>query len=50
MPYWLNVYLLRICTNPYALTDVSKEVVLEENTEKSKYMLMSRHQNSGRKL
>jgi hypothetical protein len=29
------------------LTDASKEVGLEVNAEKSKYMLLSRHQNAG---
>jgi hypothetical protein len=29
------------------LTDASKEIVLEVNAEKTKYMLLSRHQNSG---
>jgi hypothetical protein len=29
------------------LTDNSKEVCLEVNTEKTKYMLLSRHQNAG---
>jgi hypothetical protein len=28
-------------------TDVSKETGVEVNTEKSKYMLLSRHQNAG---
>lgn len=49
MPYWLNVYLLHMCMNQYALTDASKEVVPEVNTEKSKYLLRSRHQNPERK-
>jgi hypothetical protein len=29
------------------LSDTSKEVGLEVNTEKTKYMLLSRHQNAG---
>jgi hypothetical protein len=29
------------------LIDASKEVGLEVDTEKSKYMLLSRHQNAG---
>jgi hypothetical protein len=29
------------------LIDASKEVGLDVNTEKTKYMLLSRHQNSG---
>jgi hypothetical protein len=33
--------------NMETLTDTSKEVRLEVNTEKTKYMLLSRHQNAG---
>jgi hypothetical protein len=33
--------------NTKTLIDVSKEVGLEVNTEKIKYMLLSRHQNEG---
>jgi hypothetical protein len=33
--------------NTQTLTDASKEVGLEVNTEKIKYMLLSRHQNAG---
>jgi hypothetical protein len=33
--------------NTETLTDSSKEVGLEVNTEKTKYMLLSHHQNSG---
>jgi L-lysine 2,3-aminomutase len=33
--------------NTQTLIDASKEVGLEVNTEKTKYMLLSRHQNSG---
>jgi hypothetical protein len=33
--------------NTETLTDASKEAGLEENTEKTKYMLLSRHQNAG---
>jgi hypothetical protein len=33
--------------NTDALTDTRKEVGLEENTEKAKYMLLSCHQNAG---
>jgi hypothetical protein len=33
--------------NTETLIDASKEVGLEVNAEKSKYMLLSRHQNSG---
>jgi hypothetical protein len=38
-----------ICTikkNTQTLIDTSKEVGLEVNTEKTKYMLLSRHQNA----
>jgi hypothetical protein len=31
----------------HTLTDTSKEVELEVNTEKTKYMLVSRHWNAG---
>jgi hypothetical protein len=34
--------------NTETLTDASKEVGLEINVEKTKYMLLSRHQNVGR--
>jgi hypothetical protein len=33
--------------NTQTLIDASKEVGLEVNTEKTKYMLLSRHQNAG---
>jgi hypothetical protein len=33
--------------NTQTLSDTSKEVGVEENTEKTKYMLLSRHQNAG---
>jgi hypothetical protein len=33
--------------NMETLIDVSKEVGLEVNTEKTKYMLLSRHHNAG---
>jgi hypothetical protein len=33
--------------NTQTLTDAGKEVGLEVNTEKTKYMLLSRHQNAG---
>jgi hypothetical protein len=33
--------------NTETLIDASKEVGLEVNTEKTKYMLLSRHQNAG---
>jgi hypothetical protein len=34
--------------NTYTLIDASKKVGLEVYTEKTKYMLLSRHQNAGR--
>jgi hypothetical protein len=34
--------------NTQTLTDASKEVGLEVNTEKTKYMLLSRHKKAGR--
>jgi ankyrin repeat protein len=34
--------------NTQTLIDASKEVGLEVNTEKTKYMLLSRHQNAGK--
>jgi hypothetical protein len=33
--------------NTQTLIDASKEFVLEVNAEKTKYMLLSRHQNAG---
>jgi hypothetical protein len=36
-----------ITKNTQTLTDASKEVGLEVHTEKTKYMLLSRHQNAG---
>jgi hypothetical protein len=33
--------------NTGTLIDISKEVGLDVNTEKTKYMLLSRHQNAG---
>jgi hypothetical protein len=33
--------------NTQTLIEASKEVGLEVNTEKTKYMLLSRHQNTG---
>jgi ABC-type siderophore export system fused ATPase/permease subunit len=40
-----NVDVLK--KNTQTLIDASKEVGLEVNTEKTKYMLLSRHQNAG---
>jgi hypothetical protein len=37
-----------VITDVETLMDDSKEVGLEVNTEKTKYMLLSRHQNSGK--
>jgi hypothetical protein len=36
-------------TNTQTLIDASKELGLEVNTEKTKYKLLSRHQNAGQK-
>jgi hypothetical protein len=33
--------------NTYTVIEAGKEVGLEVNAEKSKYMLLSRHQNAG---
>jgi hypothetical protein len=33
--------------NTETVIDASKEVGLEENTDKNKYVLLSRHQNAG---
>jgi hypothetical protein len=41
-----NINTLR--KNTVALTDARKEVGIEVNTEKIKYMLMSRHHNTGK--
>jgi hypothetical protein len=44
------VNLLNIDTikkNTQTLIDASKEVGLDVNTEKTKYILLSRHQNAG---
>jgi hypothetical protein len=40
-----NIHTMK--KNTETLIDASKEVVLEVNTEKTKYMLLSRHQNAG---
>jgi hypothetical protein len=39
-----------ISKNKETVTDASKEVSLEVNAEKSKYMLLPRHQNAGQNL
>jgi hypothetical protein len=52
--YWLTLMNLRgnnvdtVKKNTETLIDASKEVGLEINVEKTKYMLLSRHQNVGR--
>jgi hypothetical protein len=43
---WDNINTVKKSTE--ALFDASKDVVLEVNAEKTKYMLLSRHQNAGR--
>jgi hypothetical protein len=43
----LGVNIDAIEKNMESLIDASKEVGLEVNTEKSKYMLLSCHQNAG---
>jgi hypothetical protein len=43
----LEITLDTIKKNAEALIDVSKEVLLEINVEKTKYMLLSHHQNAG---
>jgi hypothetical protein len=53
LDYTVDVNLLRdnidtIKKNTESLIDASKEVGLEINVEKTKYMLLSRHQNLGR--
>jgi hypothetical protein len=46
--YFLIVgYNLNTIKNTEALTDASREVVLEVNTGEIKYKLMSRHHNAG---
>jgi hypothetical protein len=36
-----------LCANTEILNDASTEVCLETNVDKTKYMLLSRHQNVG---
>jgi hypothetical protein len=45
----LGVYINTIKKNMETLIDANKEVGLEVNAEKSKYMWLSRHQNAGQK-
>jgi hypothetical protein len=45
--YCENLLRVTIKKNTETLTDASKEVGLEINVEKTKYMLLSRHQNVG---
>jgi hypothetical protein len=46
----LGNHIDTIKMNTDTLNDPSKEVVLEVNTEKTKYMLLSCHQNAGQNL
>jgi ribosomal protein S2 len=41
------VLIFRHCYQQKTLIDASNEVGLEVNTEKTKYMLLSRHKNAG---
>jgi hypothetical protein len=41
-----NIYTIK--KNTQTLIDAGKEVGLEVNIEKTKYMLLSRHQNAGK--
>jgi hypothetical protein len=43
----LGDHIDAIKRSTHTLIDASKEVGLEVNTEKTKYMLLSRHQNAG---
>jgi hypothetical protein len=43
-----NIHIIK--KNTETLIDASKEVGLEVNTEKTKYMLLSRHRNAGQNL
>jgi hypothetical protein len=42
-----NIYTIKESIETLLVFHASKEICLEVNTEKTKYMLMSRHQNSG---
>jgi hypothetical protein len=44
--YWDNIHTIKKSTENFI--DASKVVGLEVNTEKTKYMLLSRHQNAGK--
>jgi hypothetical protein len=43
--YWVEVYILQ--TKTKALVVASKEIGLDVNADKTKYMVMSRDHNSG---
>jgi hypothetical protein len=43
----LGAYIDTMKSNTQTLIDASKEIDLEANTEKTKYMLLSCHQNAG---
>jgi hypothetical protein len=46
--YWVKAYILRgIRENTEALHVATKEIELEVNADKTRYMLMSRDQNAG---
>jgi hypothetical protein len=42
-----NIYTINKNKNTETLIDVSKEIGIEVNTEKTKFMFLSRHQNAG---
>ncbi|PNF29998.1 hypothetical protein B7P43_G06210 [Cryptotermes secundus] len=44
---WVRVVFVDNTKKTHKRVDASKEVCLEVNTEKTKYMLLSRHQNAG---
>jgi hypothetical protein len=47
MAWAIFFFYLYLNVKLQTLIDASKEVGLEVNTEKTKYMLLSRHQNAG---
>jgi hypothetical protein len=47
---WIYWVIDSIKKNTETLIDAIKEVGLEVNTEKTKYMFLSRHQNAGKIL